>query len=448
MKTFVLLLLLITGLFSDEKLSDLPLQTQPPLISKTSARNFSQSVNTNNRSEVLKFYKSNYRQPMSVKNGWTGNTKSCIAGTNSKEYTDATLKTLNFFRAMLGVPADITFKQEFNDKALKSALIMDANFNLSHNPPTSWKCYSEEGKQGAANSNIAVGTSGPSAISLYMWDPGSGNYFVGHRRWIMSPSEYIMGSGSTDKGDSLWVFGEFRKEKNTKEYVSWPNSGFTLPEFGYRNNYRWSFTAHYAQVKDANIVIKKDGKSMQVNKEKYAGGYGEGDTIVWTLPELSSKKIEKDETFYVEIQGIKKEGQSLTHKYTVTFINPDIESANETDNKETQTEIKQLTEEEKREFIQAVYKGDNSIVTAFLEKGADPNIKHEGWTSLMLASYYGHLQIVKTLLKFKADKEINVSGYKPVDLAIAMKHKEVVDLLGLPANSRMHRSKLPLPPKN
>ena len=213
MKTFVLLLLLITGLFSDEKLSDPPLQTQPPLISKTS--------------EVLKFYKSNYRQPMSVKNGWTGNTKSCIAGTNSKEYTDATLKTLNFFRAMLGVPADITFKQEFNDKALKSALIMDANFNLSHNPPTSWKCYSEEGKQGAANSNIAVGTSGPSAISLYMWDPGSGNYFVGHRRWIMSPSEYIMGSGSTDKGDSLWVFGEFRKEKNTKEYVSWPNSGFT-----------------------------------------------------------------------------------------------------------------------------------------------------------------------------------------------------------------------------
>ena len=66
----------------------------------------------------------------------------------------------------------------------------------------------------------------------------------------------------------------------------------------------------------------------------------------------------------------------------------------------------------------------------------------------MLASYYGHLEIVKTLLKFKADKEINVSGYKPVDLAIAMKHKEVVDLLGLPANSRMHRSKLPLPPKN
>jgi len=441
--------LFVLGLYSEERLSDAPKLTGNPAYIKTSKRSIVKQVNTENRREVVSFYKSDYLKPQSVKNGWNGNTQSCNAGNNSQEYTDATLKTINYFRAMLGVPADITFKQEYNDKALKSALIMEANFNLSHNPPSNWKCYSEEGAKGAANSNIAIGASGSQAISLYMWDPGAGNYFVGHRRWIMSPSQAVMGTGSTEKGDSLWVFGGFRKEENAREYVSWPNSGFVPFKFGYSKDYRWSFTAHKAQVKDATVIVKKAGKNLKVNKEKYAGGYGEGDTIVWTLPELDSKELTRDESFDVEIQDIKKEGKSISHKYKVTFINPDIEPENSTTIEEDKIiEAMQLTPEELVDFAEASAHGDNSKLTAYLKKGVDPNIKYKGWTALMLAAYYGRLENVKTLLEYKADKNLDFLGYKPADFAKANSHQDIIALLGFHNSSRSFRGNLPSPPKN
>ncbi|MDX1958897.1 MAG: ankyrin repeat domain-containing protein [Leptospiraceae bacterium] len=449
MKIILILLALFINLNAEEKLSAPPENSGNQKIVKFASRSLNKGIDTQNRADVVKFYKSDFLQPKSVKNGWTGSIATCTAGTNSKEFSDATLKTLNYFRAMVGVPADITFKDEFSSKALKSALIMEANFNLSHNPPTNWKCYSEDGKKGAGSSNIAVGASGPSAITLYIRDPGSGNYFVGHRRWIISPSQLIMGSGSTNKGDSLWVFGEWRKEKTTKEYISWPNSGYVPSEFGYAKDYRWSFTAFNADVKNANIIVKKDGKNLAIFKEKFAANYGEGSTIVWTVPELQSKELTKDEKFEVEIQNIQKEGKSISHNYSIIFINPNIESPNDSSSSDSNKDKdpKQLTPEETFEFAKSNAKGDIRTTIKFLEQGADPNMKYKGWTPLMLSAYYGHVENIKVLLKYNADKSIELQGFKPIDFANANNHKGVIELLSDGKGLRKFRTAPPVPPE-
>ena len=113
---------------------------------------------------------------------------------------------------MGGVPPVESLKADYNQKAQAAALMMSVNGKLSHDPPSSWDCYSSDGKTGAGNSNLYLGVFGPDAISGYIYDPGSGNYPVGHRRWILYPQTKHMGTGDIPpvsgewKSNALWVF--------------------------------------------------------------------------------------------------------------------------------------------------------------------------------------------------------------------------------------------------
>jgi hypothetical protein len=54
--------------------------------------------------------------------------------------------------------------------------MMDANDSLSHDPPENWKCYSEEGADGASTSNISSGP-GVSRILPKCWEPEAGKTY-------------------------------------------------------------------------------------------------------------------------------------------------------------------------------------------------------------------------------------------------------------------------------
>lgn len=102
--------------------------------------------------------------------GWTGNISNCTAGTTSQAFRDAMKLRVNYFRAMAGISTKVTFVGEFNSKAHEAAMMMSSNGQLSHNPPSSWKCYTNDGAEAAASSNLFLGVNGPSAISGYIKD--------------------------------------------------------------------------------------------------------------------------------------------------------------------------------------------------------------------------------------------------------------------------------------
>ena len=65
---------------------------------------------------------------------------------------------------------------------------MSANNQLMHvGIPTNWSCFTTSGTNAAAHSNLALGSDGPDAITGYIWDYGSNNFEVGHRRWLLYP---------------------------------------------------------------------------------------------------------------------------------------------------------------------------------------------------------------------------------------------------------------------
>lgn len=288
------------------------------------------SVQPANRQESLIFYRQ-YFLTGSNEPGWTGNVASCNPGTTSQIFRDAVVKRINYFRAMAGVPAQVSLLDGYNQKAQKAALMMSANNALSHNPPTSWKCYTDQGHEAAGNSNIALGAYGLEAITLYMKDPGTGNSAVGHRRWILYPQTQNMGTGDIPgdggyrEANDLWVFDNHTWDARpaTREvFVAWPPPGYVPYTVIYP---RWSFSYAGANFDSATVSMTENGVNMPVTRYTPVNGYGEN-TLVWIrtgMNEWSSwPKPSSDTVFVVTVSNVMIGGSPRSFQYTVIAIDP------------------------------------------------------------------------------------------------------------------------------
>lgn len=305
---------------------DLREAPRPPGAFQTAParRSMGLAVNRQSRADVVRFYRAHYLKQSQVRNDWSGSVAGCKAGSTGRAYQEATIGRVNYFRAMAGLPGDVELMEDsYADKNRHAALIYEAQGDLSHNPPSNWKCFSQKGKEGGSNSNIALGAAGPAAIDLYMWDPGSGNYFVGHRRWILYPSQQSMAPGSSARANALWVFGPMKDQAPaTPQGVAWPPAGYVPHKFGHSPNYRWSFSQSGADFARASVVISHNGRNVPVKQERLVNGYGEN-TLVWTVPSLSGDGFSGEKSFRVKISGVRVGGENRTFEYAVTFIDPD-----------------------------------------------------------------------------------------------------------------------------
>ncbi|HYR58259.1 MAG TPA: CAP domain-containing protein, partial [Chthoniobacteraceae bacterium] len=181
------------------------------------------------------FFRTVYAASENVPIGWTGSVASGDAGTTSADFKDAVRRRVNYFRAMAGLSAGITFDATYNSKDQQAALMMSANDSLSHAPPTTWKYYTSDGADATGHSDLFLGYYGPPAITGYIQDFGSPNASAGHRRWILYPQTKTMGTGdippdgSYQSANALWVampdFGTTRPAVRDN-FVAWPPPGF------------------------------------------------------------------------------------------------------------------------------------------------------------------------------------------------------------------------------
>ena len=286
-------------------------------------------VNPSNREASRLFYATNYLAPDSPI-AWTGNRATCDAGTTASGFQDAVLLRLNYFRAMAGVPATVTFGGTYNGKDQKAALMMSANGQLSHNPPTTWTCYTADGAEAAGNSNLALGASGRAAIDLYMKDPGTGNGAAGHRRWIVFPATQVMGTGDIpatggSAAQALWVFDSTTwgpRPPTREEFVAWPPPGFVPYQVVYP---RWSFSYPQANFASATVTMTQDGAGVPVTLETIANGYGDN-TLVWFPTGMTSSQAwpqpTADTVYTVTINNVLVSGSPRSFTYEVTVFDP------------------------------------------------------------------------------------------------------------------------------
>ncbi len=402
------------------------------------------SVDVSNRKAVARFYRDRYVPYGTVPNAWTGNKRLCRVGNNSKAYDAATLKNLKFYRAMAGVPADVSFSEKFNQPARAAALIMEAKGDLSHGPPKSWPCYSASGKKGAGSSNLCLGCVGPDAIDAYVRD--SGVKGVGHRVWALHPRQKVLGTGSSKRAHALYVFGDWRSEAEVAsiESVAWPPAGYVPYRFGLDSGYPWSFQHHQGKAKhgQARVKMTRGGKNIRVRVET-----GNNGILVWYptgLPRATHKneynKPAKDLPIEVEITNLNIDGKNRSVRYTVTFIDPDAvlngDDSGDSENGDGDThdgdDSKPVTIDPALNpaLLRKAYDGDANAVRDLLNRGADPNARYRGgWTSLMYAAWFGHKEVVAALLKAKADPALKYKGWDAAGFAQYRKHAAIARLL-------------------
>lgn len=314
--------------------SDLP---KGPLIRSLVTGGF--SVNPNSREQVRSFYNAVYLASEGIPMQTTSDVSNCVPGTNSTAYKESVLRRINWFRAMAGLSASVTFNSTFSAKDQESAVIMSANNALSHHPPPAWSCYTGNGDNASSNSNLAIGNAGADAITAYIWDFGANNSLVGHRRWILYPQTLVMGTGDVPATNSLnsanatWVFdgnyGGPRPATRTP-YVAWPPAGYLPYQLAYP---QWSFALTNANLSAATVTMKSNGVNVAVSLQPYQTGYGEN-TLVWVPMGLDATSENTvfpfggtDTVYTVTVTNIQCSAITTGFTYTVTLFDPSVSGA-------------------------------------------------------------------------------------------------------------------------
>lgn len=247
-------------------------------------------IDTSNRDAVAIAFASEYSFDTPSMD-WSGNYEGCEPGQASQRLASATVRRVNFYRAMAGVPARVTLNPEYSAKAQHAALSMSATGRLSHTPDETFSCLSSTAAEAAANSNLYLGRTGPQAIDGYIEDPGDRNRDVGHRNTILHPPTteigvgHVEGSASAYPANALWVFddGVFAENPPMREadsFVAWPPRGFVPPELIYP---RWSFGLLNADFENASVSMSVDGREIPIEivARLSLQGYVPSPIIVW-----------------------------------------------------------------------------------------------------------------------------------------------------------------------
>jgi hypothetical protein len=303
------------------------------------------AVDPSSRAASREYYFANFRQSIPPVE-WTGDFASCVPGTSSAAHLQALLDQIAYYRAMAGVPADITFSAEYNAKAQQAALMMGNAQVLDHFPGPGWPCYTETGREAAGKSNlhyrIASGVVLPvsDAVTAYMEDAGDNNAAAGHRRWLLYPQTTTFGGGSVDApwdgwdtyANAIWVMDANLggPRPGTRDlFVAWPPPGYVPYQVTFP---RWSFSYPGANFAGATVTATKNGGipvSVLV-ESRSATGYGEN-TIVWSMEGLNDAahwpKPSIDDHYTVTLSNVVIAGAPTTFTYTVKVFDPATDGA-------------------------------------------------------------------------------------------------------------------------
>jgi hypothetical protein len=303
------------------------------------------SVNPLNRYQVSLLYRNQYVAQSAVTNGWVGSISPCNAGSTAQALQDATINRVNLYRALAGLPGNISeFGGTDQAEDQQAALMFVANGQLSHSPPNTWTCYTAAGATGAGNSNIALGFgagfnfNGPAAIDGYMDD--NGNVSVGHRRWILYPPQTQMADGDVDStassnnnsSDALWVLGPWGTRPSTPNGEPWPPSGYVPWQLLPANSTYWSLSLQNANFSSASVSMTRNGVPLTVavqtlvSNGQPSGSFDGDNTIVWIPTGATYTQPTQDVVYAITVSGITGNsgatGVPSSVSYTVKVIDP------------------------------------------------------------------------------------------------------------------------------
>jgi hypothetical protein len=281
-------------------------------------------IDSSNRAAVAAAYIAAFGGPVPAP-GWNGNIAGCVAGTLAADHRAAIMKRVNWYRGMAGVLDGVTEYSVFSGHAQQAALMMAANDQLSHSPPANWLCYTDSGALGASKSDLALANEGTGGIEAFMSDFGANNTAVGHRWWILLPSQVRMGVGSIpgvewhDQAMALFVVDDENffpptppPVRDAGRFVAWPPPGFVPSPQVFP---RWSLFREGADFSAATVQVRVNNVNKPVTIEN------KSDRLTF-VPTLDAFPANSDVAVSVTVNGITGAGVPTSYSWTTTVIPP------------------------------------------------------------------------------------------------------------------------------
>jgi hypothetical protein len=206
---------------------------------------------------------------------WTGNVDACDAGDLPADARANALRLVNLYRSLAALPP-VADDPGMNAKDQQCALMMRANNMLSHTPPNTWKCWTQDGATAANGSNIGTAPA-VTSVDGYMLDPGNPTT-IGHRRWILSNSLGPIGIGGTDRSSCLMTLGGTGRAG--KQWTAWPSPGafpfqaMTASRQSTVDVTGWSIQSDSINLGSAQVTVMSDGAPLAVMVTQLGANYG------------------------------------------------------------------------------------------------------------------------------------------------------------------------------
>lgn len=277
----------------------------------------SSAINTSDRAAVSAGYQQRFVPSLSTTSGWTGSSATCDAGTTSSAVQQSMLAAVNYARSLNGLDP-VTVSARLSAAAQQAALIMAANNDLSHEVPTTWRCFNDVGASGAASSNLVLTSeemTAGEAVSLYLADPGSDNGAAGHRRWLMNPIARRVGVGMTTSSNAYDVLGAISHTNADPAWTSWPSAGYFPSQLEPAG--RWSLSsgdsdADFSRAQ-VSVVDAATGAALPVTIHPVANHLAMP-TLVFEVAGLTATG-----TYRVRVTGISG-ARDVKRRYQVTMF--------------------------------------------------------------------------------------------------------------------------------
>lgn len=235
----------------------------------------------------------------------TAHTSTCTAGEIDDAGHARVVRQIDLFRALAGLDP-IHTDAALDAMAQSCSLMMEANEQITHTPPSSWTCWSQDGATSAARSNLATADA-VHAIAMYMIDWGHPTT-LGHRRWLLQRSNGPFGVGSAPGYSCLHALDTTPGDSSPAAWSAWPPPGWfpiqakTLPFGGSLDDAGWSVHAYVSSLSGAEVEVSdSSGALLEIQVNTLDPGYGNAPAlrivpVGWSM--------EAGETYTVAVGGI------------------------------------------------------------------------------------------------------------------------------------------------
>lgn len=272
--------------------------------------------------------------------------QSCEQGTLTPGHKQLAVDELNSFRQFHGLPP-VAYDEAASAEVQSCALMLAANGQLSHDPPSDWLCFNGDGAAACSKSNLYYKSSTgsfstpPPSLSLEAYLLDEGVETLGHRRHILNPFLVRISFGAVDgltSGDPdypYWYASALKviyEDKGDIEglgirYVAYPQGDYpsrlflknwylsfsaVVDEVSFWNNMEVDYSHATIQVRDSqdsllpvsSISWNNDGKGLPNHLQWKVAGLVEG------------------EQYSVKITGVKSGEETRDYDYQFRLVTP------------------------------------------------------------------------------------------------------------------------------